>query len=144
MSTPAVRAPALARAQTDTASRRPGLTAAAAVAVAVGLGLVGAIVDVLTGPGLRTTFAVCFVVGCGLAALGARRQDLLATVIAPPLVYAFLAVVGGVVNRLSDMPSVQQQALELATSLIIGAPVLLLATAVAALIAAPRALATRP
>jgi hypothetical protein len=117
-----------------------GLTALGAVTVALGLGMLGGAVDVVTGSGLRTVFAVCFVVGCGLAALLVHREDLRAAVVMPPLVYVALALLAGAVERAGDPGSfVGRQALELVNALVLGAPVLLTATAVAVVVALARA-----
>jgi hypothetical protein len=123
---------------------RRGLTAFGAVALALGLGMVGGAWDVITGPGLRTVFGVFFVLGCGLAALLVHREDLRAAVVMPPLVYVALALLGGAVERAGEPGSfVNQQALELVNALVLGAPVLLTATAVALVVAVGRALRAR-
>jgi cation transporter-like permease len=123
---------------------RRGLTALGAVALALVLGMAGGAVDVATGPGLRTVFAVCFVVGCGLAALLVHREDLVAAVVMPPLVYVALALLGGAVEKAAEPGSfVTQQALELVNALVLGAPVLISATAVALLVALARAVLGR-
>lgn len=123
---------------------RRGLTAAGAVAVALVIGAAGAFVDVVTGPGLRTVFAVCFIAGCALAALKVHREDLLAAVVMPPLVYVVLALLAGAFSQASGAGSVlTRQALELATSLVLGAPVLLTATALAFVIAVYRGVSGR-
>jgi len=123
----------------DALADRRGLTALGAVAVALTLGVVGGAWDVATGPGLRQVFAACFVVGCGLAALTVHREDVRAAVVMPPLVYLALAVLGGVVERAGTSGSfVEQQALELANALVLGAPVLISATAVALLVGVGR------
>ena len=115
---------------------RRGLTAAGAVAVALGFGAVGATIDVLTGAGLRTTFAVMFVLGCALAAYKVHREDLFATVVIPPLAYVALAVAANLGTRSGAGGSfLKQQLLELLTALITKAPALLLATGAAAAIA---------
>src|SRR5689334_8562597 len=72
---------------------RRGLTATGAVTVAIGFGAAGAVFDVLTGSGLRSTFAVMFVLGCALAAYKVHREDLFAAVVIPPLAYVALAIV---------------------------------------------------
>lgn len=120
-------------------SDRRGLTATGAVALTLVLGLVGAVIDVKTGRGLRTTFAVFFVVGSGLGALLAHREDLRATVVMPPLTYCLLAVIGGYLGD-SQAPGsfLKQNALELASALITGAPVLFTAFGVALVIALVR------
>lgn len=123
---------------------RRGLTAFGAVAVALVLGLVGGTIDVLTGPGLREVFAVCFIVGCALAALLVHREDLVAAVVAPPLVYVALALLGGAVERTGAGGSfLGQQALELVNALVLGAPVLLSATGAALAVALARHLRAR-
>lgn len=121
-----------------------GLTALGAVTVALGLGLLGGLYDVATGPGLRTVFAICFVLGCALAALLVHREDLRAAVVMPPLVYVALALAGGAAERAGAPGSfVSRQALELVNALVLGAPVLLTATAVALVVAVGRAVAGR-
>lgn len=118
---------------------RRGLTATGAVAIALAMGFVGAVIDVSTGRGLRTTFAVSFVLGSALAALLAHREDLKATVVMPPLTYCFLALVGAALGRTGAAGSfVKTQAMELVSALILGAPVLYTATGLAALIAVIR------
>jgi hypothetical protein len=131
METDAVAAPHLADAR--------GLTAAGAVAVALGFGLVGGLIDVLTGHGLRVTFAVLFVLGCAVAAYKVHREDLLAAVVIPPLAYVALAVAANVTTHTTLGGSfVKQQVLELMTALVTKAPALLVATGVAAVIAVVR------
>lgn len=104
---------------------RRGLTATGAVAVALVMGLAGGAIDVLTGPGLREVFAVSFVLGCVVAALTVHREDLVAAVVMPPLVYVVLALIGGAVERTAKTGSfLTQQAIELVNALVLGAPVL--------------------
>ena len=115
---------------------RRGLTAAGAVAVALLLGILGGAVDVATGSGLREVFAVSFVSGCALAAGTVHREDLVASVVMPPLVYVVLALLAGLVERTGGGGSfLTQQALELANALILGAPVLMAATLAAGAVA---------
>ena len=121
-----------------------GLTATGAVAVALGAGLLGGLVDVLTGEGLRTTFAVCFVVGCAIAAYKVHREDLLAAVVIPPLAYVALAVMANLGSRATGEGSfLKQQVLELLAALVMRAPALLTATGLAAVIALARRAAFR-
>lgn len=116
-----------------------GLTATGAVAVALGFGAVGATIDAVTGSGLRTTFAVLFVLGCALAAYKVHREDLFAAVVIPPLVYLALALATNLgAGSAVGGSFVKQQALELAASLIMKAPALLVATGLAAAIAVAR------
>jgi hypothetical protein len=123
---------------------RRGLTATGAVALALVLGALGGAYDVITGPGLRTVFGVCFVVGSVAAAATVHREDLRAAVVMPPLVYVALALLGSAVERAGEPGSfVTRQALELANALVLGAPVLLTATALALVVAVVRALRGR-
>jgi len=121
-----------------------GLTAAGAVAVALGAGVLGAVIDVTTGSGLRTAFSVMFALGCAVAAYKVHREDLLAAVVIPPLVYVALAFFAGI-GRASGVggSALTVQVLELFSALVLGAPALLLATASAATIAGLRWLALR-
>lgn len=133
-----------ARAGVHVADRR-GLTATGAVALGLGLGLAGGTYDVVTGPGLRTVFAVCFVVGSVLAAATVHREDLRAAVVMPPLVYVALALLGGLFERAGESGSLlTQQALELVNALVLDAPVLVTATGLALLVAVVRWLRGRP
>lgn len=115
---------------------RRGLTGTGAVAVALLLGLAGGAFDVLTGSGLREVFAVSFVLGCLVAALTVHREDLVAAVVMPPLVFVVLAIVAGAVEpTMGNGSFLTQQAIELANALVLGAPVLVAATALALLVA---------
>jgi hypothetical protein len=115
---------------------RRGLTATGAVLLALALGLVGGAVDVVTGSGLREVFAVSFVSGCLLAALTVHREDLVAAVVMPPLVYVVLALVGGAVEKTTGGGSfLTRQAIELVNALVLGAPVLMAATLAALVVA---------
>ncbi|MCU1589474.1 MAG: hypothetical protein JWP11_730 [Frankiales bacterium] len=123
---------------------RRGLTAVGAVTVALVLGAAGGLIDVMTGPGLRTVFALSFIAGCAFAALRVHREDLVAAVIMPPLVYVVLALLAGAFSKTAGVGGwMTRQALELATSLVLGAPVLLTATAVAFVIAVVRGVSGR-
>ena len=116
-----------------------GLTATGAVAVALGFGITGGLIDVLTGSGLRTTFAVLFVLGCALAAYQVHREDLFAAVVIPPLAYVAIAIGANLGSRTTLGGSfLKQQVLELMTALVTKAPALLFATGVSALIALVR------
>jgi hypothetical protein len=71
----------------------PGTLAAAIIVVAA---VVGALLDVMTGTGLRTSYGLMFVAGCVLAACLVRMSDKLWAVFAPSLVFTGIAVVGAV------------------------------------------------
>jgi hypothetical protein len=123
---------------------RRGLTAVGAVTVALVAGAAGGFIDVMTGPGLRTVFAIFFIAGCAFAALKVHREDLVATVVMPPLVYVALALLAGAFSKTAAVGGwMTRQALELATSLVLGAPVLLTATGLAFAIAVVRAILSR-
>ena len=125
-------------------SDRRGLTAVGAVALALALGTAGGLVDVLTGSGLRAVFAVCFVAGCGLAALLVHREDLVAAVVIPPLVYCVLALLAGALEATAGGQSLLvRQAIQLTDALVLGAPVLLTATGTALVVAVARAVTGR-
>ena len=115
---------------------RRGLTATGAVTVAISAGALGGLVDVMTGAGLRATFAICFVLGCAFAAYKVHREDLLAAVVIPPLAYVALAIAANLGSRTTIGGSfLKQQVLELMTALVTKAPALLVATGTAAIIA---------
>lgn len=116
-----------------------GVTAVGAAALVVALGLVGGGLDAVTGRGLGPVFAVTFVTGCGLAAALVHREDLMAAVVMPPLLYAVLAVVVGTFEA-GGGGLIRAQLLELTTALVLGAPVLLAATGLAAVVAVARGL----
>ena len=133
---PAVQA---ARAQRHGLADRRGLTALGAVVLTLVLSSAGGAVDVLTGPGLGLVFAVAFVASCLLAALSARREDLLAVVVMAPLVYAAVVLLAGLAESGGSSGSLLvHQAIELFNGLVLGAPVLLGGTALAAVVALVR------
>ena len=130
---------------TETSRRGPllgdrrGLTTAGGALVALVIGLAGGAFDVLTGPGLREVFAVAFVTGCLAAALAVHREDLFASVVMPPLVYAVLALVAVLVDRTGGAGSfLTRQAVELVNALVLGAPVLMIGFGAAVLVAVAR------
>jgi hypothetical protein len=141
---PAAAADASAHGHGVHVADRRGLTAFGAVTVALVIGSTGGLIDVMTGPGLRTLFAITFIAGCAIAALKVHREDLLAAVIMPPLIYAAIALLAGAFSHTTGVNSVlTRQALELATSLVLGAPVLLTATALSFVIAVSRGISGR-
>ena len=116
-----------------------GLTAVGAVAVALVVGAAGALIDVFRGEGLSTVFAVCFIGGCAWAALKVHREDLVAVVVMPPLVYVAIALLADAFSNTTATGGwVTRQVLELVTSLVLGAPVLLSASALTLAIAVIR------
>jgi hypothetical protein len=118
---------------------RRGITATGAVAVAICAGLVGGAIDVATGRGLRTVFAVFFILGCAAAASRVHREDLLAAVVIPPLAYVALALIAGGLGATGVTGSfVKRQLDQLVDALIISYPALFFATAAAVVIALMR------
>lgn len=113
-----------------------GITAFGAVGLAVVLGLLGGTIDVITGPGLRTVFTICFVAGCALAALLVHREDLLATIVMPPLLYVMFALFAAAVEASGVTHGwLMHQVSEAVTALILGTWTLIGAVAAAAVVA---------
>lgn len=107
----------------------PLAPASAVIAVA---GLVGAGLDIAHGAPARLLFALFLALGAGFAAGVVRREQRLAVVVAVPLVYLGLLLVGGVATHDGSL------AVWLATAFIVKAPVVLVATAAAAVVAVVR------
>lgn len=113
-----------------------GVTATGAIAIALVLGVIGAAIDVKTGHGLRTVFAISFIGGSALAALLVHREDLVAAVVIPPFTYCALAVIGGFLGSTTVAGSfVTKEGVALLDALVLKAPVLFVATGAAASIA---------
>lgn len=113
--------------------------AGGAVLLTLAAGL-GAMIDLASGTGLRVAFAVLFVGGSFLVATRVHREDLLAVMVMPPLVYAAITVIaayaqppgGGIEHGL------RQRAIDIGTSLVLTTPVLLVGTALAVFVALSR------
>ena len=114
------------------ASRPRRLTLAPATALAISVGLLGALLDVARGAPVATLFALGFAIGCAMATAQVRRADILATVVMPPLAFAAMVVTAGILIHTGGL------ATWLVTAFVIKAPVVWLATAAAALVAAAR------
>jgi hypothetical protein len=103
--------------------------------------LLGGLIDIITTRSLGWGFAGAFLLVTVWTALRVVRRDLLVAVIAPPLVFAVAALL-----TLQLLPAASagrwpvRQALDLATTLALGAPVLLGGTAIAGVIALARRL----
>jgi hypothetical protein len=102
------------------------------------LSSLGAAVDVVTGTGLRTVFTVAFIVAAALAAATVHHEDLFASVVLVPLVFAGVAGVSGIFEGAS-LQTASKIVLAIANVMVTAAPALMLATAAAAVIAAARA-----
>jgi hypothetical protein len=122
---------------------RRGLTAAGGAVLMTLFAAAGAVTDILTGSGLRTVFALCFVAGCAAAALTVHREDLKAVIVMPPLVYAAVALIASVAEGVGGASFLRGQALELANSLVLGAPVLVLGFLVTTVLAVVRMVGAR-
>ena len=117
-----------------------GLTAAGGAVLFILASALGAAIDLASGQGLRVAFAVLFVGGSFLVAARVHREDLLAAMVMPPLVYAFMTIItayaqppgGGIEHGL------RQRAIDIGTSLVLTAPVLLVGTGIAVFIALRR------
>ncbi len=128
--------------RTSAIADRRGLTAAGAAVVMTAFAAAGGAYDVLSGPGLRTVFAVFFVLGCGLAALAVHRENLRPVVVMPPLVYATLALTASAVEGWGGSGSfLQGQLLELTNAIVLGAPVLVFGFLTTLLVAVSRGVA---
>jgi hypothetical protein len=107
-----------------------GLVAAFITLVIAGIG--GAI-DIFTGNGLRTVFAVCLIVGVVIAGIVVRRRDALYIVFAPPLITVLLALI--------NVATTSKGAFDLMASYLAhGFPPIAIASAVGAVIAGIRLL----
>ena len=128
----------VARGVPEPAPRQRGLTGTSAVLLALGLSLLGAGFDLLGGRTLDIGFAVCFVVGCLVAACAVQRRSLKTVLFAPPLLYAAVALgtdlVAGTVPR-----TIARQGIELVTVMVLGAPALLAAVCLVVLVVLLRA-----
>ena len=123
---------------------RRGLTAVGAIVLAAAVAAAGAAFDLATGSSLRTAFAICFVLGCGLAAVTAHREDLRTVVLLPPLLILACQLVANVVSTAGVTNSrLTARALEITSAVVLAAPVLLAATGLALLVALVRAVAGR-
>lgn len=111
---------------TSPAGRGSRLRGAVAVAGVFLLTLAGCAVDSFVGTGLGMITLVALAAGTATAVLLVRRSDLLTVVVAPPLVFALVAVV-----NVALAPSASFTLPTLATLLVRGFPTMAAATAVA-------------
>lgn len=95
-------------------------------------GLVGAGLDTAHGAPARTLFALFLALGGAAAAAAVRRERQLAVVVAVPLVYVVLLVAGGVAAHDGSFRY------WFASAFVVKAPVVLIATAAAAVVALVR------
>ncbi|MGY1723182.1 DUF6542 domain-containing protein [Blastococcus sp. SYSU DS0533] len=102
------------------------------------LTLAGGAVDSFVGIGLGMTTLAVLAAGTAAATLLVRRRDLLTVVVAPPLVFALVAVVNIVLA-----PSATLNLPTMATLLVRGFPTMAVATAIAAVLAVVRLVSRR-
>lgn len=96
--------------------------------MALCLGLAGVGIDAATGSGLRTAFAVSFFLGCAVAAALVHHEDLMATVVMPPLLFVALAAIGSVLDGGGLGGGwLTRRALDVVTAMVTDAPVLFVA-----------------
>src|SRR5436190_10491637 len=119
-----------------------GLTATGATLLVLLLSGLGAGVDVVTGTGLRTVFAVAFVVAAALSAATVHHEDLFASVVLVPLVFAVVGGVAGIAEG-SNLHPASKLVLAVVNVMVTAAPALMMATLAAAVIAGLRAYAAR-
>jgi hypothetical protein len=119
------------------------LTGVGAIALAFVIALIGAGVDLLTGVGLRRSFAIALVVGAVVAALLVRLKDLYAVAVAPPLIYIAISILASIPHANGAFGSKQKFAALAANWLVYGFPEMAAATILAAAIATVRLLANR-
>lgn len=118
------------------AASRGGLSGTGAVALTFVFGLVGMGIDLLTGTGLRLVFSVLFVVGCAVAAALVRREHLLVPVVAAPLLFTLLALITETVQSSTGSGGwLTQHVLGVGTDLVTKAPVLIVGTVLAGIVA---------
>lgn len=126
------------RATVGAAAGFAGPPGGAAIAALLLLGAVGLTVDLLTGTGLRAYFAVFFVAGCVLAGVRVRRRDLGSVLVATPFAYVILAGIAGMVQGSAGTSATRSAVFGAATTLVLNAPVLLIAEGALILVAVVR------
>jgi hypothetical protein len=109
-----------------------------ALVVAGVCGAIGAAVDTAVGSyEVRTIFAVGFSIGAALAMLLVERRDMIRTLVWIPLVYVLLLLIGAAISGRSTAVS------WFVLAFVFKAPVVLIATATAIVVAGLRAMLHR-
>lgn len=127
---------------TYTTPRATGLPTLGALAVIVVVALIGAGIDLMTGPGLRRGFAVGLVIGSVLAALLVRPRGSYAVAVAPPLIN-LIGQAGYTLLSGAGMGSKTQIASQASNWLVNGFPEMAAATLLAIVIGVARYLGRR-
>ncbi|MCK9877162.1 hypothetical protein MXD59_15495 [Frankia sp. Ag45/Mut15] len=119
-----------------TGSRR-GLTALGTALVVLVLGGIGAAIDIAIFGSLKYAFGLLFIGACVLVALRVHTDDLLGVVIMPPLVFALITIGVGYLHPSTGSGSsgLRDKVLDIASELILHAPILLAAFLLVLLIA---------
>jgi hypothetical protein len=108
-----------------------------AIALITIAGLAGAALDVILGNEVRLWFGVGFGIGAGVATLIVDRRDIVRTIIAVPLAYSVLLLIGTGISGGSDP-------LEwLILAIVFKAPVVMIGWSVAVVIGLGRTIAAR-
>lgn len=121
---------------------RRGLTVLGAALLVLVSGGAGATADAVLSGKVGLLFGVGFVAGCLLAAGRVHQEDLAAVIVMPPLVYAALALLVGMFHPSSgggSGPGLKNEAVDIASELVLKAPVLVMGTVVSATVAIRRA-----
>ncbi len=119
---------------------RRGLTAAGCAVLLLVAGFVGALIDLTFGKDLWVFFGILFIGSAALAAGRCHAEDLAATIVMPPLVYAVLAFLFTVISPRSGTHEggIRQFAIDYGGEVVFSAPLLLGATLAALFIATTR------
>ncbi|WP_024800042.1 DUF6542 domain-containing protein [Nocardia sp. BMG51109] len=117
----------------------PGVPAGAAVLIAVACTFIGFFIDAgSSGKELTRTFAVCYIVGCVVAALVVRYRGLFTTMVTPPLLLFFSVPLAYQQLTGRSATSVKDILLNLAIPLVNRFPTMALATVLVLMIGGGR------
>jgi hypothetical protein len=130
--------------RSSAAARGPiGLTSAGVAVISLGLSSLLALVDGMISPGLGGLFATGFVAASVYTALEVRRTDFLAAIITPPITFLFVGFMRTLVVPPSEDSGMTRRGLDLLVWLAEKAPLLYLATGLAAAVVGYRYLRSR-
>jgi hypothetical protein len=108
-----------------------GLTAAGAATLVLFAAGVGALVDALLNLPHHRAFSLLFAASSAGTAWRVHREDMFATVCIPPIAFVVVTVIGGLFVNSDVGGLVTRQVVQLGNALVIDAPQLLLAEALA-------------
>lgn len=86
-----------------------GLTFVGAVIVSAFIGVVGGVISSQSRSWIGLFFIACFTAGCVLAAALAHREDLIAVLFMPPIVYTMVTVAVGVAQAVTKNTAVRDK-----------------------------------